>query len=101
MRALQDGERGFQPDGRRGADILEQVVESEQRAGGQLADAVIQLGGVLGLRSLDGDFECGLGADPMMDGGAVDAGVFGRGGYGLPSSQGLDDLSLSGRQVSI
>jgi len=76
-------------------------VESEQRAGGQLADAVIQLGGVLGLRSLDGDFECGLGADPMMDGGAVDAGIFGRSGDGLPSSQGLDDLSLSGRQVGI
>jgi len=101
MRALQDGERGFQPDGRRGADILEQVVESEQRAGGQLADAVIQLRGVLGLRSLNGDFEGGLGADPMMDGGAVDAGLFGCGGDGLPLGQGFDDLNLNGGQASI
>ena len=101
MRALQDGEGRFQPDGRRGADILEQVVESVHRAGGQLAQPVIQFVGVFGPRSLDGDFECRLGADPMMDGGAVDAGIFGRGGDGLPSSQGLDDLSLSGRQVGI
>jgi len=52
-------------------------------------------------RSLGAGLEGGLGADPMVDGGAVDAGILGRGGYGLPSSQGLDDLSLSGRQVGI
>jgi len=69
--------------------------------GGQLVDAVIHFGGVFGLRRPDGDLECGLAADPMVDGGAVDAGLFGCGADGLPLSQGLDDLSLNGRQVGI
>ena len=101
MRALQDGEGRFQPDGRRGADILEQVVESKHRADGQLAQAVIQFGGVFGLRSPDGGLELGLVADPMVDGSAVHAGLFGCGADGLPLSQGFDDLSLNGRQGGI
>jgi hypothetical protein len=101
MRALQDGERRFQAEGRRGGGVLEQIVESEQCAGGQLVDAVIHFGGVFGLCSPDGGLELGLVANPMVDGGTVDAGLFGCGADGLPLSQGLDDLSLNRRQGGI
>ena len=42
---------------------------------------------------------CNLfGPHPMVDGAAVDSGIFGGGGDGLPLGQGGDDLSLSRRQ---
>jgi len=101
VRALQDGERGFEPEGRRGERVVEQVVQGLQREGGQLAHPVIQRLGVFGLRGLDGDLEVRLAADPMVDGGTVDAGVLGCGGDSVPLGQGGDDLSLNGRQAGI
>jgi len=69
--------------------------------GGQFVDAVVHFGSIFGLRSLDSGLELGLAADLMVDCSAVDAGLFGCGADGLPLSQGLDDLSLNGRQASI
>lgn len=101
MRTLQHGEGGFQPDSGRGGGILQKVVQSVQREGGQLAQTVFHFGGVISLSGVDSRFECGLGAKPIVNCSAMNAGLFGCGGDGLPMGEGGDDLGLSRRQVGI
>ena len=62
--------------------MFEEVSEDGDGLGGEVLE-FIEEGGLLGSTgAIDGDGEFGIGADPVVDGGAVDAGTAGGGGDG-------------------
>ena len=101
MRTLEDGESGPQPDGGRGFGIFEQTAQRLDGESGEVAHAVTQDGDVFALGFFEGRLEQRLGAEPVVNGGAVDTGVAGCVGGGAPLSKGGYDLGLDGRQVLI
>jgi hypothetical protein len=92
VRTLEDGQRGFQLQRGRESGVVEKVTERLEGAAGEFAELVTEgfAGFAAGVE--DGGSEVGLMTEPVVDGGAVDAGFFGRGGDGLAAGQGRDYL---------
>ena len=101
MWALEDGQRCSEANGGRGIRVIQQIAESFNRAGGEIAHTVLEGLDVFALGFLEGRLESGLGAEPVVNCGAVNAGVAGCVGGGASLSKGGYYLGLDGRQVCV
>jgi hypothetical protein len=70
MRTLENGKRGPQPDGGRRIWVVEQITQSFNGAGGEVAHAVTQDGDVFALGLVGSGLECRL-VEPVVNGIAV------------------------------
>ena len=93
-RTLEDSQGGFQADGVPGVWISHKVLESFQRAEGQLAHLVLQSFHKFKLGVFHGGFELRIAPEPVMNGGSVDTSLLGRGSDAKPLSKGGDYLDL-------
>jgi hypothetical protein len=101
MWALEDGQRCSEANGGRGIRVIKKVAEGFHRAGGQVAHAVLESFDIFALGFLQGGLEFGLRPEPVVNCGAVNAGVPSCVGGGASLSKGGYDLGLDGRQVCI
>ncbi len=95
MRALKDGQGCPEPNGGRSVRVVEQIAESFDRTGGEIAHTVLQSGDVFALGCLKRGLEQRLGSEPVVNRGPVDTGVAGCVGGGAPLSKSGDDLGLN------
>jgi len=96
LRAMENGEGGFQPDPVSGFWIIEQIADSFQRSGGKVAQLVIHRVDVFAESVLNSGFEIRLTLEPNIDGGPVDAGVESSGADGPSLGKGGGNLDLNG-----
>ena len=96
-RGLDHGEDGAKADGTAVIGVGDHPFEDVHRSPGKGAEFVTDEVGVDLLGLFESEAEMGLGAAPVVNGGAMESGGAGRGGDGGALNQGSDDALLDGR----
>jgi hypothetical protein len=73
---LKDGESRFYAEGRRGGFVSERFFEHGDGSGGEPVHFIVEDGLTVAARGIECMDEFGLDAAPMVDGGAMNSGLF-------------------------
>lgn len=90
-RGFQDGEGSAETERGRELGVVDGFADGGEGARGEVLDVVVERGVTTGAGGGEGSGDLGVGAVPMIDGGAMDAGEAGGGGDGLAEGERIEE----------